>query len=230
MHCCNIFALCDTNQYSHFSKWYSCPSGITEMAGWHHGLDGHESVWTLGDGDGQGGLAAAVYGVAKSQTRLNDWTELNWTAAILSAAAKSLQSCPTVRPHRRQPTRLPSQMSDLNYGLKISLPIPVSFLFTFSQGISWLILLHFQLCIPFSSVQSLSRVRLFVTPWITACQASLFITISRSSLRLTSIESVMPSSHLILGRPLLLLPPIPPSIRFFSNESTLHIGCNKSSI
>ena len=75
----------------------------------------------------------------------------------------------------------------------------------------------------FSSVQSLSRVRLFATPWITAHQASLFITISRSSLRLTSIESVMPSSHLILCRPLLLLPPIPPSITVFSNESTLRI-------
>ena len=62
---------------------------------------------------------------------------------------------------------------------------------------------------------------LFATPWIAACQASLSITISRSSLRLTSIESVMPSSHLILCRPLLLLPPIPPSIRIFSNESTL---------
>ena len=75
----------------------------------------------------------------------------------------------------------------------------------------------------FSSVQSLSHVRLFVTPWIAACQASLFISISRSSPRLTSIESVMPSSHLILGCPLLLLPPIPPSIRGFSNESTLHM-------
>ena len=75
----------------------------------------------------------------------------------------------------------------------------------------------------FSSVQSLSRVRLFVTPWITACQASLSITNSRSSLRFTSIESVMPSSHLILCRPLLLLPPIPPSIRVFSNESTLRM-------
>ena len=72
-----------------------------------------------------------------------------------------------------------------------------------------------------SSVQSLSRVRLFVTPWIAAHQASLSITISRSSLRLTSIESMMPSSHLILDHPLLLLPPIPPSIRVFSNESTL---------
>ena len=74
-----------------------------------------------------------------------------------------------------------------------------------------------------SSVQSLSRVWLFATPWIAACQASLSITISRSSLRLTSIESVMPFSHLILGGPLLLLPPIPPSIRVFSNESTLHM-------
>ena len=74
-----------------------------------------------------------------------------------------------------------------------------------------------------TSVQSLSRVRLFATPWIAACQASLSITNFRSSLKLTSIESVMPSSHLILCRPLLLLPPIPPSIRVFSNESTLRV-------
>ena len=73
------------------------------------------------------------------------------------------------------------------------------------------------------SDQSLSRVQLFVTPWITACQASLSITNSQSSLRLTCIESVMPSNHLILCRPLLLLPPIPPSIRVFSNESTPHV-------
>ena len=73
----------------------------------------------------------------------------------------------------------------------------------------------------FSSVQSLSHVRLFATPWIAARQASLSITNSRSSLKLSSIESVMPSSHLILRCPLLLLPPIPPSIRVFSNESTL---------
>ena len=75
----------------------------------------------------------------------------------------------------------------------------------------------------FSSVQSLSRVRLFATPWIAARQASLSITNSQSSLRLTSIELVMPSSHLILCRPLLLLPSIPPSIRVFSNESALHM-------
>ena len=72
-----------------------------------------------------------------------------------------------------------------------------------------------------SSVQSLSRVRLFATPWIEARQAFLSITNSRSSPRLTSIKSVMPSSHLILCCPLLLLPPIPPSITVFSNESTL---------
>ena len=75
----------------------------------------------------------------------------------------------------------------------------------------------------FRSDQSLSRVRLFVTPWIAARQASLSITNSRSSPRLTSIESVMPSSHLILCHPLLLMPPIPPSIRVFSNESALHM-------
>ena len=75
----------------------------------------------------------------------------------------------------------------------------------------------------FSSVQSFSRVQLFVTPRIAARQASRPITNSQSSPRLMSIKSVMPSSHLILGRPLLLLPPIPPSIKVFSNESTLHM-------
>ena len=77
--------------------------------------------------------------------------------------------------------------------------------------------------VQFRSVQLLSRVQLFATPWIAAHQASLSITNSRSSLKLTSIESVMPSSHLILCHPLLLLPPIPASIRVFSNKSTLHM-------
>jgi len=80
-----------------------------------------------------------------------------------------------------------------------------------------------QSSIQFSSVQLLRRVRLFATPWIAAHQAFLSITNSRSSLRLTSIKSVMPSSHLILCCPLLLLPPIPPIIRVFSNESALHM-------
>ena len=83
------------------------------------------------------------------------------------------------------------------------------------------------ICHQFSSVQSLSCVRLFVTPWTTAHQASLSITNSWSSLRLTSIESMMPSSHLILCHPLLLLPSIFPSIRVFSNESVLRIRWSK---
>ena len=81
--------------------------------------------------------------------------------------------------------------------------------------------------IQFSSVQSLSRVQLIVAPWTAAHQASLSITNSRSLIKLTSIESVMPSSHLILCCPLFLLLPISPSIRVFSNESTLHMRWSK---
>ena len=74
-----------------------------------------------------------------------------------------------------------------------------------------------------SSVQLLSCVWLFATPWIAACQAFLSITNCQSILKLMSIKSVMPSTHLILCHPLLLLPPIPPSTRVFSNESTLRM-------
>ena len=87
----------------------------------------------------------------------------------------------------------------------------------------WTLLLFKKALFQFSSVQSLSRVWLFGTPWIAARQASLSITNSQSSPGLMSSESVMPSSHLILCRPLLLLPAIPPSIRVFSNESTLRM-------
>ena len=79
------------------------------------------------------------------------------------------------------------------------------------------------LLLDFSSGHSLSRVRLLATSWTAACQASLSITNSQSSLRLTSIESVMPSNHLILCHPLFLLPSIFPSIRVFSNESTVRM-------
>ena len=78
--------------------------------------------------------------------------------------------------------------------------------------------------VQFSSLQLLSHVWLFATPWITACQASLSITNSWSSLKLTSIELVIPSSHLILCHPLFLLPPIPPCIRVFSSESIFTWG------
>ena len=87
------------------------------------------------------------------------------------------------------------------------------------MNLGWIGIMHFQ----FSSVQSLSHVWLSVTPWTAARQASLSITNSQSLLNLMSIESLMPSDHLILCHPLLLLPPIPPSIRDFSNESTLRI-------
>ena len=82
-------------------------------------------------------------------------------------------------------------------------------------------------CSQFSSVQSLSRVRLFATPWTVARQASLSITSSWRLLKLTSIESVMPSNRLILCRPLFLLPSIFSSIRVFSNESALHMSWPK---
>ena len=81
----------------------------------------------------------------------------------------------------------------------------------------WILFSKFQ----FSSVQSLSRIRLFAAPWIAARQASLSINNSQSLLKLMPIELVMPSSHLILCRPLLLLPATPPSIRVFPNESPL---------
>ena len=103
--------------------------------------------------------------------------------------------------------------------IQLQLPFVTFLYFLFVEGLIFMtITLN-----SFSSVQSLSCVQLFATPWIAACQASLSITNSRSSLRLTSSESVMPSSHLTLCSPLLLLPPIPPSIRVFSNESTLYM-------
>ena len=96
---------------------------------------------------------------------------------------------------------------------------------SFIARVGWLIRVcagpQFSSVTQFSFVQSLSRVRLFATPWITARQASLSITNSWSLLKLRPIELMIPSSHLILCRPLLLLPPIPPSITVFSNESTL---------
>ena len=93
----------------------------------------------------------------------------------------------------------------------------------FLSLVSNLVYLGGGISVQFSSFQSLSRVRLFVTPWTVACQASLSTTNSHSLLKLMSIKSVMPSNHLILCRPLVLLPLIFPSIRVFSNESVLHI-------
>ena len=105
-----------------------------------------------------------------------------------------------------------------------SIPFVREYISGSQSSSNWIDCLYLSfISIQFSSVQLLSRVRLFVTPWIVARQASLSITNSRSSLRPTSIESVMPSSHLILCRPLLLLSPIPPSMRVFSNDSALRM-------
>ena len=106
----------------------------------------------------------------------------------------------------------------LLYTLRLMYLFKLVFSFSLDIYPGWELLGH-----QFSSVQSLSCVRLFATPWTAARQASLSITNSRISPKLMSIKSVMPSSHLILSRPLLLLPPIPPSIRVFSSESTLHM-------
>ena len=125
--------------------------------------------------------------------------------------------------------------SIVNFGIRCEAVLGSFFLLfclqiaDYFNTICWKTFLFFHYWIAFAilskinSVQSLSHVRLFATPWITAHQTSLSITNSRSSPRLTSIESVMPSCHLILCRPLLLLPPIPPSIRVFSNESPLRM-------
>ena len=114
--------------------------------------------------------------------------------------AKSLQSCPTLCDPMDCSLTASSVMGSSRQAYWSRFPFP-------SSGSS--------------SIQSLKRVWLFVTPWIAARQASLSITSSWSSPKLMSIELVMPSSHLILCHPLLLLPPVPPSIRVFSNESTL---------
>ena len=165
------------------------------MAGGHHRLDGHEFEWTLGVGDAQEAWRAAIHGVSKSQTWLSNWTE-HWMGYSLIT-------------------------TDLFNDYLI-----IIFTLNFYSKRVFHLANSTVLCtlsVQFSSVQSLSRVRLFSTPWIAARQASLSITNSGNSLKLTAIESVMPSSHLILCCPLFLLPPIPPSIRVFSSESTLHM-------
>ena len=139
-------------------------------------------------------------------------------ALFISFLNLSLQfSCSVVsnslRPHGLQNARppCPSSTPSLLKLMSIESVIPSNHLILFIYQ--------------FSSVYSLSRVRLFATPWIAAHQASLSITNSQNSLRLTSIESVMPSNHLILCCPLFLLPPVPPSIRVFSNEN-LYLSSN----
>ena len=146
---------------------------------------------------------------------------------------------PSPPPHLpwSSPWALSSTFLDISFGKRdLRAPTPEGALWE-CQGRSWaseMFVLRKRRCVEpggrmgrwFSSVQSLSCVRLFATPWTAARQASLSIANSRSLLKLTSIELVMPSNHLILCHPLLLLHSIFPSIRVFSNESVLHIRCS----
>ena len=184
----------------------------------------HFSLSCIGEGNGNplqcsclenprdgGAWWAAVYGVAQSRTRLK------W---LSSSSIKFNNLCYAEIQEEKHVFHC-NQIYSL---WKIKLFNTVFALsITFCQSLQcafyWGALLRFIS----QSVQSLSCVRLFATPWIAAHQASLSITNSQSSHRLTSIESVMPSSHLILCRPLVLLSPIPPSIRVFANESTLRM-------
>ena len=113
-------------------------------------------------------------------------------------------------------TRKDALNTNLSYSIELALFLCVILNFLVLKS-------SFMIMVQFSSVQLLSHVWIFATPWIAARQAPLSITKSRSLFKLMSIESVMPSSHLILCCPLLLLPPIPPSIRVFSNESALRM-------
>ena len=156
--------------------------------------------------------------------RMGTWGRSNqrWRQAESSGSAESVVSrCLDLRTAENSPLRI--SVCDWSL-LKKKKVLKYPFLvFGHKLACTPFFFLEYIFSLAISSVQSLSHVRLFVTSWIAAHQASLSITNSRSSLRLTSIESVMPSSHLILCHPLLLLPLIPPSIRVFSNESTLRM-------
>ena len=140
---------------------------------------------------------AAIHGVAKSRTRLSDWTELNQHQS--------------------------SQKVLLEWGENEGSARHWLLVSPEEERVEHFTVFHKSVLPPWSTVQSLSRVWLFETPWTAACQASLSITNTRSPPKPMSIESVMPYSRLILRHPLLLLPSIFPSIRFFSNESALRI-------
>ena len=142
------------------------------------------------------------------QCRVSHWA-LAFTYSLIKSAPKPQESGTALAPLDRWENRDLEMLSDLPQ---------------VTQGLVTAALIKL-LYYSFSSVQSLSHVQLFVTPWTVACQASLFITNSQSLLKLMSVESVMPSSHIILCRPLLLPPSIFPRIRVFSKESVLRIRC-----
>ena len=160
-------------------------------------------AWKIPWTEEPGGLWS-VRGVAKSQTRLSDFP--------FTFLLRQCQVGTFYMVHISAPGNTISQ-----HHLKF-VPLWASL---FCHQTQQFVHHHSLTFLQFSSVHSLSRVQLFVTPWTVARQASLSITNSRSLLKFMSIKLVMPSNHLILCRPLLLLPPIFPSIRVFSNESVL---------
>ena len=170
-----------------------------EMVGWHHWLNGHEFEQVSGAGYGQGSLACCS--PSGHRVRHNWVTELNWTET--------------------NSTSHPLNWQKANYSTTLNVVFSLYRQLTHTVvGIE-----HFQRAILYSVqlVQLLSPVQLFATPWTAACQVSLFITNSRSLLKLISIESGMPSNHLILYCLSLLPPSVFPSIRIFSNELVLCI-------
>ena len=181
-----------------------------EMVGWRHWLNGHEFQQIPGDGNGQGSLACcSPWG--RKESDMIEW--LNWTGDL--GIGSLLFYDYFVIPLLLSFFPFPSFLCDL---------MTFHSVFFDSFSLYHLCIYRFFLCDYYGLVvQSLSRVRLFATPWTAAHQASLSFTVSWSLLKLMSIESVMPSNHLILCHPLLLLPSIFPSIRVFSNELALCI-------
>ena len=194
-----------------------------------------------------GCFSITIHGVAKHQTRLSDWTELNRATWVLhfdinktgvdpalwnlqsTVKVKVAQSWPTLfDPMDCSPSNSPGQDTGVGSPSLLQGIFPTR---EFNRGLlhcGWILYQRSyqgssQSISQFSSVQSLSRVRFFATPWTSALQASLSITNSPSPPKPMSIELVMPSNHLILHCPLLLLPSIFASIRVFSNESALLI-------
>ena len=203
--CLGVHPVNYTNYTADPAHWVNCLAVHTV----------HTVHWT----QGRQGTSYKMGSKLQGQNCRHVYSLLTDAAAVAAAAAaaKSLQSCPTLRPHSRQPTRLLHPWDFPGEGIAVGA--------TLYSLLSWLT----QWTQPwyssnqFSSVQSLSCVWLFATPWTAACQASLSITNSWSLLKFMSIELVMPSSYLILCRPLLLTPSMFPSIRAFSNESVLRI-------
>ena len=173
---------------------------------------------------GRGVWQATVHGVTKSRTRLSDFTTVHQIMMIVVEVVEVVVLVMVAATILMRSDFLFFPWTNTNIRFSTSNAVHSMF-----GGFSNILIYRNMNPIlsayssPFipsvsQSVQSLGRVRLFATPRITACHASLSITNSRSPLKLTSIKSMMPSSHLILCRPLLLLPPIPPSIRVFSME------------